>query len=166
MTTQKMTPANAKPSGPPSVTIDLGSPDPLLMHLGDSSITMWPLKDHIYREYMESIPELANLLPKEGEKSDGKDFLKKASHDQASAFAIIWSFIRCCIDSTEEYVSLRKRIYGVPKNPDDLDSVVHLTMKDIKELPPPSEPLTLHHIGQVMFKAMAHFRPEAVASEE
>src|SRR5690625_5546504 len=51
MTQQKMAPANAKPAGPPSVTIDLGSPDPLIAHLGESSIPQWPVKEHNLSEY-------------------------------------------------------------------------------------------------------------------
>src|SRR5690625_7675056 len=82
MTQQTMVPANAKPAGPPSVTIDLGSPDPLIVHLGESSITLWPMKEHIYREYVQSVPQLAKLLPKDGEKSDGKDLLKKARSEE------------------------------------------------------------------------------------
>jgi len=165
MTQQKMAPANAKPAGPPSVTIDLGSPDPLIVHLGESSITLWPMKEHIYREYVQSVPQLAKLLPKDGEKSDGKDLLKKASADQFAAVGLIWSFIRCCIDSLDEYVSLRQRIYGEPKDPDALSGVEHLTMEDIDKLPPASEPLSLHHMGQVMRVAVEHFRPESAPDE-
>src|SRR5690625_6815469 len=81
------------------------------------------MKEHIYREYVQSVPQLAKLLPKDGEKSDGKDLLKKASADQFAAVGLIWSFIRCCIDSLDEYVSLRQRIYGEPKDPDALSGV-------------------------------------------
>ena len=166
MTQQKMAPTVTK-TGPSSVTIDLGTLDALVITLPDCGlkIKLWPMKEHIYQEYVQSVPELSKLIPKEGEKYDSKTLLAKASRDQKTVIAIIWSFIRTCIDSVEDYVELRKRIYGVPKDKDAISGVEHITMTDIKELPPASEPFSFNHLSSVMAFAIDHFRPESAPDE-
>lgn len=168
MTQQKMQPAITK-TGPSAVTIDLGTQEALVLTLPDCDlkIKLWPMKEHIYQEYVQSVPDLAKLLPKPGDQqTDGKKLLEKASRDQKAGIAILWTFFRTCIDTTDDYLDLRKRIYGTPKDLDTLSGVEHITMEDISDLPPPSEPFTFKHLGFVMNYAFEHFRSESVGTSD
>lgn len=145
----------------PAVTIDVPEQQSLQVHLGKTTLTMWPLKEHIFREKVRSIPQLKALLPENG----GGDLSKPGALDQVtdketSSITFMWSIIQSSIDSMSDYRDLRKRIYGTPHNPDALDTSDHLYLRDIDELPPPQEPLGLVHALNLAMAVMQNLHPE------
>lgn len=145
----------------PAVTIDVPQRESLIVHLGDTTLTMWPLKEHIFREKVRSIPQLKALLPENGGGDLSKSgALDKISDKETSSITFMWSIIQSSIDSASDYRDLRKRVYGTPHNPEALDTSDHLYLRDISELPPPQEPLSLTHALNLAMAVMQNLHPE------
>lgn len=143
------------------IVIDVPERQSLEVHLGKTTLTMWPLKEHIFREKVRSIPQLKAFLPENG----GGDLSKPGALDkigdkETSSITFMWSIIQSSIDNTDDYRDLRKRIYGTPHNPDALDTSDHLYLRDIDELPPPQEPLGIVHALNLAMAVMQNLHPE------
>lgn len=145
----------------PAITIDVEDRESITVNLGGMSLEVWPLKQSLYADYMKRVPALNALLPKNGKPIDGKALMDKATKDEAAAMALVWSFLASSLDSTDDYVALRRRIYGTPKegHEKDLESCEHIPPDSIEVGPPVSEPLEMKHIVKLMISLIEHFNP-------
>lgn len=125
-------------------------------------LDIWPLKESLWKEYFQDIPVLKALLPEKGGEKSGKDLVEKASQDEAAAMAFIWSYLAVSIDDHDDYVTLRRRIYGEPYEEHKalLGGCEHIYPDKIETRPPRSDGLDMKELQGFLMTLINDFNPD------